>query len=201
MIILLISVLIKTFHQGMKLLLFALSWFLSYPPPKNGGLCVNYHNLQLTGGADYFHLRIEKNWGKFIFRITRNLFILWFELEYAPQWVPPPPFKPHYYSSPPPGNNLLRHQGGTLYMPPGKLLSISYGFFLLLYCLISFSLFAFCPFASFSQKRWVLPIHTLDPCYARLWACNEHLVPITSLKLAYPHPKCVWAPPRHKMGS
>lgn len=91
MIILLISVLIKTFHQGMKLLLFALSWFLSYPPPKNGGLCVNYHNLQLTGGADYFHLRIEKNWGKFIFRITRNLFILWFELEYAPQWVPPPP--------------------------------------------------------------------------------------------------------------
>jgi hypothetical protein len=102
MIILLISVLIKTFHQGMKLLLFALSWFLSYPPPKNGCLCVNYHNLQLTGGADYFHLRIEKNWGKFIFRITRNLFILWFELEYAPQWVPPPP-------PPPPNHTIIHH--------------------------------------------------------------------------------------------
>jgi hypothetical protein len=45
------------------------------------------------------------------------------------------------------------------------------------------------PNASFSQKRWVLPIHSLDPCYARLWACNGHLVPITSLKLAIPWTK------------
>jgi hypothetical protein len=24
------------------------------------------------------------------------------------------------------------------------------------------------PNSSFSQKRWMMPIHTLDPCYARL---------------------------------
>jgi hypothetical protein len=69
----------------MKLLFFALSWFLSYPPPKNGRRCVNYRNLQLTGGADSFYLRIEeKNRGKFMFKIIRNLFILRIELEYAP---------------------------------------------------------------------------------------------------------------------